>query len=410
MHHNLGMDRSNPLLKNHSFLAFWATRICTTLANQMMMVAVGYQMYDLTHSAWDLGLVGLCQFLPSLALVLVVGQIADRFDRRRVLALCLAGQFLVVAALIWATLAGWISREHILAASVALGVTKAFQMPTQQALVPLLVSADVLPRALALNSAGSEFAIMAGPAAGGFVYIAGAHAVYGLCGLLFLAALGFLMTVRYDHSPVAAREPVSLATLFAGVHFIWVRKSVLGAISLDLFAVLLGGATALLPIYARDILHTGSWGLGFLRAAPAVGSFVMSLWLANRPIEHNTGKVMFAAVAIYGITTVIFGLSTNFLLSLLMLAISGAADMISVVIRQSLVQLDTPDEMRGRVSAVNSIFVGASNQLGEFESGTVAALAGTVASVVIGGIGTLAVVGLWMKWFPELTRRDRLQG
>lgn len=403
------MQLTDPLFRNRSFVAFWATRICTTMANQMMMVAVGWQMYDLTHRALDLGLVGLAQFLPALALTLVVGQVADRYDRRRVLGLCLVGQALIVAALIWATLAGWISREHILLASLALGTTKAFQMPTQQALAPLLVPAELLPRALAFNAAGAQFAIIAGPAAGGFVYVAGAHAVYGLCGLLFLAAAVFLAPVRYDHEPALAREPISRASLFAGFHFIWLRKTVLGATSLDLFAVLLGGATALLPIYARDILHTGPWGLGFLRAAPAVGAFCMSIWLTRHPIERNAGKTMFGAVAVYGVSTLVFGVSTSFVLSLVMLIISGAGDMISVVVRQSLVQLETPDEMRGRVSAVNSIFIGASNQLGEFESGVTAAAFGPVASVVIGGLGTLGVVALWMRLFPALSRRNRLQ-
>lgn len=403
------MQATNPLFRQHAFLYFWATRIFTTMANQMMMVGVGWQMYELTESAWDLGLVGLAQFLPALALTLVVGQVADRFDRRRVLGLCLAAQALIVASMVWGTLGGWISREHILLASVALGATKAFQMPTQQALAPLLVPADLLPRALAFNAAGSQFAIITGPAAGGFIYVAGAQTVYASCGLLFLCALVFLSQIRYEHAPAIARQPVSWDSLFAGIRFIWQRKPVLGAISLDLFAVLLGGATALLPIYARDILHTGPWGLGFLRAAPAVGAFAMSLWLTHHSIERGAGKLMFTAVAIYGVATLIFGLSTNFLLSLAMLAISGGADMISVVIRQSLVQLETPDEMRGRVSAVNSIFIGASNQLGEFESGATAAAFGAVGSVVVGGLGTLAIVALWIKLFPQLARRERLQ-
>lgn len=403
------MHFENPLFRQHAFLFFWAARIFTTMANQMLMVGVGWQMYDLTHSAWDLGLVGLAQFLPALALTLVVGQVADRFDRRRVLALCLAAQALVVLVMVWSTLAGWISREHILLASIALGAAKAFQMPTQQALAPLLVPADLLPRALAFNSAGAQFAIIAGPAAGGFIYVAGAHAVYGLCGLLFMAALVFLARVRHQHAPAIARQPVSWDSLFAGIRFIWQRKPVLGAISLDLFAVLLGGATALLPIYARDILHTGPWGLGILRAAPAVGAFTMSIWLTHHSIERGAGKLMFSSVAVYGLATLIFGLSTNFMLSLAMLAISGAADMISVVIRQSLVQLETPDEMRGRVSAVNSIFIGASNQLGEFESGATAAAFGAVGSVVLGGLGTLGIVALWIRLFPQLARRERLQ-
>lgn len=402
------MSSDNPLFAQTSFLRFWATRVSTTMANQMLMVAVGWQMYDTTHSAWDLGLVGLAQFLPALLLTLVVGQVADHYDRRRVLAACLAGQGLVALCLIWASLAGWISREYILLASVALGTTKAFQMPTQQALTPQLVSPDLLPRALAFASSGAQFAIIAGPATGGFVYVAGPAAVYALSGLLIIVGLAFLAGVSLQHVPARKREPVTMQSLLAGIRFIWHRKPVLGAISLDLFSVLLGGATALLPIYARDILHTGPWGLGFLRAAPAVGSFLMSLWLTRNPIQRGAGRMMFAAVALYGVSTIVFGLSSSFVLSLAMLALSGCGDMISVVIRQSLVQLETPDEMRGRVSAVNSVFIGASNQLGEFESGVTAAMWGAVGSVVVGGIGTLAVVAIWMKLFPELVRRERL--
>ncbi|MDQ7988601.1 MAG: MFS transporter [Candidatus Dactylopiibacterium sp.] len=399
---------SNPLFAQRAFLYFWFSRICTTMANQMLMVAVGWQMYDLTHSAWDLGLVGLAQFAPVLLLTLVVGHVADRYDRRKVLALCLGGQALVALALIVASLMGWVGREHILLASVALGITKAFQMPTQQALTPLLVAPALLPRALAFSSSGSQFAIIAGPAAGGFVYVAGPHVVYAVCALLIAAGLLCMLGVRLVQTPSFSREPVSLHTLLAGVRFIWQRKPVLGAISLDLFSVLLGGATALLPIFARDILHTGPWGLGFLRAAPAVGALLMSIWLTQHPIQRRAGKTMFAAVAVYGLSTVVFGLSTNFVLSLVMLAIAGAGDMVSVVVRQSLVQLDTPDAMRGRVSAVNSIFIGASNQLGEFESGATAALFGAVGSVVLGGLGTLGVVALWMRLFPGLAQRERL--
>ena len=400
---------SNPLFDYPAFLRFFLSRVATTMANQMMMVVVAWQMYDLTHSAYDLGMVGLAQFLPSLALSLVVGHIADRYDRRRILAWCLAGQMAVAVALVAGTLGGWLNREAILAASLGLGAARAFQMPTQQALGPLLVPALVLPRALALSSAGSQFAIIVGPAVGGFLYVAGAHVVYIVCGLLFLAAILLVSAIKMEHAPRRA-EAMRLASLFAGIGFIWKRKAVLGAISLDLFAVLLGGATALLPIFARDILHVGPWGLGLLRSAPAVGAFVMSIWLARHPIQRRAGKVMFASVAIYGAATVVFGLSTSFLLSLASLFVTGAFDMISVVIRQSLVQLDTPDEMRGRVSAVNSIFIGASNQLGEFESGLTAGWFGVVPSVLMGGIGTLLVVAAWMKMFPSLAQRERLTG
>lgn len=397
------------ITRHPSFLNYWLARIATTMGNQMMMVAVGWQMYDLTHRAWDLGMVGLAQFVPSLALTLVVGQVADRLDRRRILEICLAAQVLIMIGLIWGTLGGWISRDAILLASLALGAAKAFQMPTQQALAPLLVPEHVLPQALAFNAAGAQFAFMAGPALGGLIYVAGAHTVYLVCGLLFMAAMFFLWRVVLDH-PAGIRQPVNLESLFAGIHFIWQRKAVLGAISLDLFAVLLGGATALLPIFARDILHVGPWGLGLLRAGPAIGAFAMSLHLTRHPFRQRVGKVMFGAVAVYGLCNLVFAVSTSFILSLAVLVLSGAADMISVVIRQALVQLETPNAMRGRVGAVNSVFIGASNQLGEFESGVTAAWWGTVPSVVIGGMGTLAVVAAWMKLFPSLTQRERLTG
>lgn len=398
---------SNPLREYPSFRRFFLSRIATTMANQMMMVVIGWQMYDLTRSAYDLGMVGLAQFLPSLALTLVVGQVADRFDRRRVLAWCLSGQLLVAVVLVAGTLGGWLDRETILVAAVGLGAAKAFQMPTQQSLGPLLVPPTVLPRAISVSAAGSQFAIIVGPAIGGFIYVAGPQAVYAVCGALFLVAVVMVLAVQVDHVP-AKREAVSLESLFAGIAFIWRRKEVLGAISLDLFAVLLGGATALLPIFARDILHVGPWGLGLLRSAPALGALAVSLYLARHPIQRRVGKIMFASVAIYGVATLVFALSGSLLLSLAALAVSGAFDMVSVVIRQSLVQLDTPNEMRGRVSAVNSIFIGASNQLGEFESGITAGWFGAVPSVVIGGIGTLLVVAAWMKLFPSLTRREKL--
>ncbi len=397
----------NPLLEYRAFLYFFLGRVATTMANQMMMVVLAWQMYDLTHSAYDLGMVGLAQFLPALALSLAAGHVADRFDRRRVLAWCLGGQLLVTIGLIAGTLGGWLSREAILIASLVLGAAKAFQMPTQQALGPLLVPAAVLPRALAASAAGAQAAIILGPALGGFIYVAGAHVAYGVSAMLFVLAIGFVSVILLDHVP-GPREPVNLKNLFAGIAFIWQRKEVLGAISLDLFAVLLGGAVALLPIFAKDILHVGPWGLGLLRSAPAAGALSMSLYLAHHPIQRRVGAAMFGSVAIYGLATLVFALSTSFMLSLFALAVTGAFDMVSVVIRQSLVQLETPNDMRGRVSAVNSIFIGASNQLGEFESGLTAGWFGAVPSVLIGGLGTLLVVGVWMKLFPALARRERL--
>ncbi len=396
------------LAAHRSFVRFWLARVAGTMAQQMLMVALGWQMYELTRSAWDLGLVGFAQFVPALALALVAGHVVDRHRRHVIIAACLALQTMVALVLVAATLGGWVSREWILSLSLLLGAARAFQMPAQQALTPQLVPADILPRAFAFSSAGLQTAIIAGPALGGFVYAVDAAAAYALCALLFVVGSALLLSLRVQSRP-RAQEATTLATLFAGFHFIWRRKTVLGAISLDLFAVLLGGATALLPIFARDILHIGAWGMGLLRGAPAVGALAMSIALTHWPIERRVGKVMFGAVAVYGVATIGFGLSSVFWLSFAALLVAGAADMVSVVIRHSLVQLDTPDAMRGRVSAVNSIFIGASNQLGEFESGVTAALFGAVGSVLLGGVGTLIVVGVWMRLFPGLARRQHLR-
>ena len=396
-----------PLRRYPAFMRFWGSRLANTSASQMLMVAVGWQMYDLTGSAWDLGLVGLLQFAPALLLVLVAGHVVDRFHRARIVGLCMAAQTAIAALLAFSAHQQWASRELLLAISVLLGTVKAFQMPAQQALAPALVPPEVLPRALAFSSMGSQAAIVVGPAVGGFVYVAGAHAVYAVCAALFAIAGALVAGVRYEHAPAASRK-VDAATLLAGVHFVRHRPVVLGAISLDLFAVLLGGATALLPIFAKDILHTGPWGLGLLRASPAAGAVAMSLLLTRWPIARRAGRVLLGAVALYGAATLVFGLSHWFGLSMAALVVAGAADMVSIVIRQSLVQLDTPDDMRGRVSAVNSVFIGASNQLGEFESGATAALLGPVGSVLLGGVGTLVVAGLWLKLFPALAQRDQL--
>ncbi|MDE2080621.1 MAG: MFS transporter [Burkholderiales bacterium] len=388
-------------------MRLWLARLAATAGSQMLMVAVGWQMYDLTHSAWDLGLVGLAQFVPALALVLVAGHVIDRHHRGRIVALCLAVQVAVALLLGLASGSHLASRTGLLAAALVLGAVRAFQLPAQQALTPLLVPPAVLPRALAFSSAGMQGAIIAGPALGGLLYAGGAALTYASCGLLFLLGSTLVATLRYEHAPPPA-TPVTLHTLLAGVRFVAAHKVVLGAISLDLFAVLFGGATALLPIYARDILHTGPWGLGLLRSAPAVGALSMSVLLARWPVRRRTGPLLLGAIAVYGAATLAFGLSTRFVPSMLALAVTGAADMVSVVIRQTLVQLETPDAMRGRVSAVNSVFIGASNQLGEFESGATAAALGPVGSVVLGGLATLAVAGLWLRLFPALARRDAL--
>jgi MFS family permease len=402
------------LLRLGDYMRMWGARLASTAAQQMLMVAVGWQMYELTHSAWDLGLVGLYQFAPALLFTLVAGHAADRMHRGRIIAACLIGQALVALVLLaatagWAQAGSWLGRDLLLGLSVVLGLARAFQMPAQQALAPQLVPARLLPRATAFNSSGTEVAVIGGPALGGLVFVAGAGAVYGLCLALLLLAALLALRLRYRHVP-PAHEPVTLASVFAGLTFVWRSKLLLGAVSLDLFAVLLGGATALLPMFAKDILQVGPWGLGLLRAAPAVGALLMSLVLTRWSIERRVGHKLLAAVAVYGLCMLVFGLSTSFVLSLLALAISGAADMVSVVIRMTLVQLETPDEMRGRVSAVNSIFIGASNQLGEFESGATAAWLGPVGSVVLGGVGTLLVAVAWLRLFPGLAQRDRMQG
>jgi MFS family permease len=390
-----------------SFLRFWSSRVVATMAQQMTMVALGWHMYDLTGSAMDLGWVGLAQFAPALLLALPAGHLIDRHPRHLILALCLAAQMAVALTLLAGTLGGWVGRDSILALSVVLGAVRAFQMPAQQALAPQLVPRELLARALAFSAAGMQGAIIVGPALGGLIYGLGASAVYASSALLSALGSVLLLRLAVPARPVE-HEPATLATWFAGLRYIWQRKPVLGAVSLDLFAVLLGGATALLPIFARDILHTGPFGLGVLRSAPAIGALLMSLALSRWPIERRAGPTMFGAVALYGVAIIVFGLSTALWLSFAALLVSGAADMVSVVIRQSLVQLDTPDAMRGRVSAVNSVFIGASNQLGEFESGLTAAWFGAVGSVLLGGIGTLAVVGAWIRLFPELARRESL--
>lgn len=395
------------LLAQRAFMRFWFARLASTAASQMLLVAVGWQMYDLTGSAWDLGLVGLLQFLPALLLALPAGHLIDRWHRGRIIAACLIVQVGVSLLLLAGSHGGWAGRELLLGVSLLLGAVRAFQMPAQQALTPSLVPAALLPRALAFSAAGVQGAIIAGPALGGFIYIAGAVATYATCAGLFAAAALLAALIRYTPAPRTA-EPASWASLLAGVHFVWHHKVVLGAISLDLFAVLLGGATALLPIYAKDILHTGPWGLGLLRAAPAVGALAMSLVLARWPVRRHSGRVLLGSVAVFGLAMAVFGWSTSLALSLLALAVSGAADMVSVVIRSSLVQLETPDAMRGRVSAVNSVFIGASNQLGEFRAGATAALLGPVVTVMLGALGTVVVAGLWRRLFPALAQRDAL--
>ncbi|EKE67745.1 MFS transporter [Gallaecimonas xiamenensis] len=398
----------NPFLLRHpAFLRFWLGQTASSLAYQMLVVGIGWQMYDLTGSALSLGLIGLAQFLPQLLLTLVAGHVADQYNRRIIVIVCRVILALTMAGLVYANVTGQLSPAVIYSCGALLGATRAFEAPATQALLPNLVTPDQLPKALALTAGTREATVIAGPAIGGLVYLVGSHWLYGASVACFVLSALVLLALPYEYQ-APRREPASLQSLFSGIHFIRQNPVVLGAISLDLFSVLLGGATALLPIVAKDILHTGPWGLGLLRSAPAIGALLMSLWLARFPMEKRVGKTMFYAVALFGLATVVFGLSHNLWLSMAALLVLGASDMVSVIIRSTLIQLETPDAMRGRVSAVNYIFIGTSNQLGEFESGVTAAWFGVVPAIVLGGVGTLVVVALWMKLFPALTHRDKL--
>lgn len=402
---------SAPIFANRDVALYGCVRLCSMMAFQMLAVAVGWQVYELTDSALALGYVGLAGFMPAVLLVLVAGQVADRFDRRRVVQAGHVLEGLVALALALGCFQGWLDVTGVFVGVFVLGVGKAFAAPSLSALLPVLVSPAELPQAVSVTSAATQSAVILGPALGGFIYLAGPGAVYAVGGLLFAASVALLGVIRRPEAPAIplAADPQA-KSVFAGIRYIRSQPVVFGAISLDLFAVLLGGATAILPIIARDLVHAGPIGLGFMRSAPAAGALAISFWLARRPIERQAGRVMFAGVAVFGLATIVLGLSTSFVLSMIALLVLGAADMLSVVIRASLVQLETPDAMRGRVNAVNYLFIGASNQLGEFRSGVTAAWMGLVPSIVFGGVGTLLVVLLWMKWFPALAERDRLTG
>ena len=403
------MSDATPLLLRHHrpFLAFWLARVFTASGFQMLTVAIGWHLYQLTGSVLDLGLVGLVEFAPRVLFMLHTGHVADRYDRRRVAALCQGLQGLIALTLAVASASDSVSREMIFILAFVLGATRSFEMPATQALLPNVVPPGLFPRAVAASASATQSATIVAPAVGGFLYAFGSLWVYGPTVVLY--AIACMLTLGLDaRQQVAQRGRATLESLLAGVRFIRSRQDILGAISLDLFAVLLGGATALLPVFAKDILLTGPWGLGLLRSAPAVGALLMSVWLARFPVERKVGRVMFTAVGVFGVATIGFGLSTSFWFSLAVLVVLGAADMISMVIRSAFVQLETPDEMRGRVSAVNGLFIGASNQLGEFESGVTAHWFGTVPAVVLGGVGTLVVTGVWIKLFPTLAGRDHM--
>jgi MFS family permease len=399
---------SDDLSQHGPFVFFWFTRVATIMGYQMLTVAVGWQVYALTGSAFDLGLIGLVQFLPAVLLLLVAGHVADRFDRRRIARTCQAVEAVVACALVAGSAMGWITEQAIFALVFIVGSVRAFETPTLQALLPALIPQRLLPRAVASSATATQTAIIVGPAVGGMLYVAGPAWTYAASAAMFLLATILTGLIRYERI-VPPREPATLKSVFAGLAFIRSRQALLGAITLDMVAVLLGGVTALLPIYARDILHTGPWGLGFLRSAPALGALAVALYLARHPLQRHAGRTMFAAVAVFGAATIVFGVSRWFPLSFAALVLLGASDMISVVVRASLIQLGTPDAMRGRVSAVNALFIGTSNQLGEFESGVMAAWLGTVPSVVVGGVGTILAVLLGRRLFPQLARIDRLE-
>jgi MFS family permease len=396
------------LLKDRSFLCYLASRCLSRFALQVGAVAIGWQIYDLTGSAFALGMVGLVQFLPTALLVFVAGHAADRFERKRVIQLCQLVEALTAALLVWGAFAGWLNEVDIFVAIFVLGTATAFEHPATGALLPLIVPQGTLQRATALSTGATQLAMLTGPALGGLLFALAPAAAYGT--MLAFWLVGAAVTsaiVAVAAAPVAA-SPAS-GDVFAGVKFIRANPAILGTISLDLFAVLFGGVVALLPIYARDILDTGPLGLGVLRAAPAVGAVMMTVVLARKSIDQRIGLRMFQAVIVFGIATIVFALSPWMWLSILALVALGAADTISVVIRFSLVQLATPDAMRGRVGAVNFLFVNASNQLGQFESGVTAALFGTVPAAVLGGVATVAIALIWMKLFPSLRAVDRLE-
>jgi MFS family permease len=364
-------------------------------------------MYDLTHSALALGLVGLAQFLPLLLLVFVVGHVVDKYERRLVARACEVVEAVAVIVLCVATIEHTLTPLLIYAMIVLLGIGRAFESPASSSLLPNLVPQKIIPAASARASTAQQVSTITGPALGGVLYAWNPAIPYGIAGVMFLVAAVLMTLMRTRPGAAAAKgAPPTLDSIFAGLKFIRETPLVLGAISLDLFAVLLGGATALLPIYARDILLIGPWGLGLLRTAPAVGALALSLFLGLHPIKHGAGRLMFFAVAMFGISTVVFGLSHWFALSFIALVVLGASDVVSVVIRSSLVAILTPDAMRGRVNAVNSLFIGTSNQAGEFESGVTAALLGPVGAVVLGGIGSVLVAIVCFRVFPALAKID----
>jgi MFS family permease len=397
-----------------NFVSYTLARTLVVTSLEMLSVAVGWQVYEITKRPIDLGYVGLAQFAPGFLLFLFAGHAADLFDRRKLLMGCYAGFALCSGLLLAISQLAPHSVHAIYVVLVLLGIFRSFSFPVSRAILPQLVPEEHFSNAVAWNASTFQIATIAGPAIGGVAYAVfrGPQAVYAIA--VAVSVLSTILTLRIHPLPVtsqkqfAEREPISLRTVLAGFHFIWKQKVILGSITLDMFAVLLGGAVALLPIYARTILHTGPWGLGLLRSAPGIGAAITAIVVAYRPIERRAGLTMFLAVGAFGVLTILFGISHSLILSMAALLLAGAADMVSVIIRAMLVQIATPDGMRGRVNAVDFLFIGVSNELGEFESGLTAQWFGVVPAVVLGGVGTLIVIGVWAWIFPELRKADRL--
>jgi MFS family permease len=390
-------------LQHRDFTVYALARFCATLSWQILGATVGYQLYQLTHDPLSLALVGLAQFVPFVVCVLPAGQVADRFDRRLVLICAYSVEAVCAFALLWFTLSGIKVVWPVFLAMTLFGAGRAFWMPTGQAITPNLVPREAFPSAVAVNSTLFTTGVIIGPALSGVLLLRGPQAAYTVVVALLLLVVGLMLTIKPVRAD-AVPEKFRLGHLLEGLRFVFRRRTVLGAISLDLFAVLFGGATAMMPIYASDVLHVGPVGYGMLRAAPGAGAALVAAVLAFSPIQRNVGRWMFSGVALFGCSTIVFGLSKLFALSIAALFLLGAGDMISVFVRHLLVQLETPDSIRGRVSAVSSMFIGASNELGEFESGLAARALGLVPSVVLGGLATLAVVAAYVRLFPELRR------
>ena len=401
-------DSSSLLKRNSSLFGFLVVRSAASFSDQMVAIVVGWQVYAMTKSTFYLGMVGLVEFAPMILLTLLVGYAADRYNRKVIF--CLSQTLAAIAYFVLAAgnLFGWINTNILFVIIFIIGIKNAFQGATVQSMLPNIVTKEDFPKATALSGGVGQVAVIAGPALGGLLYALGSDVVYVVAGVCTVLAIVSTLFIRMRNTrDASAREPVTMKTLLAGISFIKSQPVILGAISFDLFAVLFGGATALLPVYASEILKVGRWGLACCAPPRAVGALLMSVFFTRRPIKRHVGRNMFTAVAIFGIGTIIFALSRSFALSLASLALLGGADVISVVIRSTLVQMATPDSMRGRVSSVGMVFISTSNQLGEFESGVTASFLGPVLATVVGGIGTIGVVVLWSRLFPQLAHADR---